>query len=51
MDVAAKYFNTDLVFGAMIVTAALTLALFAIVVALERAVIRWRPRAQLDASW
>jgi ABC-type nitrate/sulfonate/bicarbonate transport system permease component len=51
MNVASHAFSTDLVFGAMIVTAVLTLALFALVTALERAVIRWRPRAQLDASW
>ncbi len=51
MSVARQAFNTDLVFGAVIVTAALTLTLFAIVTALERAVIRWRPREELDASW
>ena len=51
MNVASHAFNTDLVFGAVIVTAVLTLALFAVVVALERAMIRWRPRAQLDESW
>jgi ABC-type nitrate/sulfonate/bicarbonate transport system permease component len=51
MSVASHAFNTDLVFGAMIVTAVLTLALFALVTALERAVIRWRPQAQLNASW
>jgi ABC-type nitrate/sulfonate/bicarbonate transport system permease component len=51
MNAANQYFNTELVFGAVIVTAILTLTLFAIVAALERAVIRWRPRAQLDASW
>lgn len=51
MSVARQAFSTDLVFGAVIVTAVLTLILFALVTALERAVIRWRPRAQLDASW
>ncbi|HEY1778735.1 MAG TPA: ABC transporter permease [Solirubrobacteraceae bacterium] len=51
MSVASHAFNTDLVFGAMILTAVLTLILFALVTALERVVIRWRPRAQLDASW
>ena len=51
MNVASHAFNTDLVFGAMIVTAILTLTLFAAVTALERAVIRWRPREELDASW
>jgi ABC-type nitrate/sulfonate/bicarbonate transport system permease component len=51
MEVAGGYFNTDLVFGAVIVTALLTLILFALVSALERAVIRWRPPAQADARW
>ncbi|HXR14519.1 MAG TPA: ABC transporter permease [Solirubrobacteraceae bacterium] len=51
MNVASHAFNTDLVFGAMIVTAVLTLALFGIVTALERAVIRWRPREGLEGSW
>jgi ABC-type nitrate/sulfonate/bicarbonate transport system permease component len=35
----------------VIVTALLTLILFALVSALERAVIRWRPREQLEQSW
>jgi ABC-type nitrate/sulfonate/bicarbonate transport system permease component len=39
------------VFGAVIVSALLTLALFGLVVALERAVIRWRPPAQVNARW
>jgi ABC-type nitrate/sulfonate/bicarbonate transport system permease component len=51
MNVASHAYETDLVFGAIIVTAILTLALFGVVAALERAVIRWRPRSQLDASW
>lgn len=51
MSVAQHAFNTDLVFGAVIVTAALTLVLFALVAALERHVLRWRPPAQTDPSW
>ena len=51
MNVASHAFNTDLVFGAAIVSALLTLILFAIVAALERAVLRWRPPAQASASW
>jgi ABC-type nitrate/sulfonate/bicarbonate transport system permease component len=51
MSVASQAFNTDLVFGAVIVTALLTLVLFALVVALERRVLRWRPPAQTDPSW
>ena len=42
---------TDLVFGAVIVSALLTLVLFAIVAAVERSVLRWRPPAQAYASW
>lgn len=51
MNVASHAFNTDLVFGAMIITAILTLTLFALVTVLERAAIRWRPREQIGASW
>jgi ABC-type nitrate/sulfonate/bicarbonate transport system permease component len=51
MSSAKQYFNTDLVFGAVIVTAVLTLILFALVAALEHAVLRWRPPAQADVSW
>ena len=51
MSTANQYFNTELVFGAVIVSALLTLALFGLVVALERAVIRWRPPAQVNARW
>ncbi len=51
MSTANQYFNTDLVFGAVIVSALLTLALFGIVSAVERAVIRWRPPAHTDAAW
>ena len=51
MTVANQYGNADLVFGAVIVSALLTLILFAIVAALERAVLRWRPPAQAGGSW
>jgi ABC-type nitrate/sulfonate/bicarbonate transport system permease component len=51
MKAANAYFNTDLVFGAVIVTALLTLILFALVSALERAVLRWRPPSQADTRW
>jgi ABC-type nitrate/sulfonate/bicarbonate transport system permease component len=51
MKAASEYFNADLVFGAVIVTALLTLVLFGLVTALERAVIRWRPPSQSDARW
>jgi ABC-type nitrate/sulfonate/bicarbonate transport system permease component len=51
MKAASEYFNADLVFGAVIVTALLTLVLFGVVNALERAVIRWRPPSQTDARW
>ena len=51
MSVANQYGNADLVFGAAIVSALLTLLLFAIVVAVERAVLRWRPPAQARTSW
>ena len=51
MTVAYHGDNTDLVFGAVIVSALLTLVLFAIVAAVERSVLRWRPPAQAYASW
>ena len=51
MTLAQHGDSTDLVFGAVIVTALLTLALFAIVAAIERSVLRWRPPAQAHASW
>ena len=51
MSVANQYGNADLVFGAVIVTTLLTLALFAVVAALERTVLRWRPPAQNDPTW
>ena len=51
MSVASQYGNADLVFGAVIVTAVLTLILFGLVAALEHAVIRWRPPGETDTSW
>jgi ABC-type nitrate/sulfonate/bicarbonate transport system permease component len=51
MTVAYHAFNTDLVFGAVVVTALLTLILFGIATALEQRVLRWRPPAQTDPSW
>jgi ABC-type nitrate/sulfonate/bicarbonate transport system permease component len=43
MTVARNAFRTDLVFGAVIVTALLTLVLFGVVVILERVAMPWRP--------
>ncbi len=51
MNAAKEGNNTDLVFGAMIVTSVLTLILFGLIAALEHAVIRWRPPAETDTSW
>jgi ABC-type nitrate/sulfonate/bicarbonate transport system permease component len=51
MTTAGQFSNAALVFGAVIVAAALTLALFAIVAALERAVIRWREPPGTDTAW
>jgi ABC-type nitrate/sulfonate/bicarbonate transport system permease component len=51
MTLAQHGESTDLVFGAVIVSALLTLVLFAIVAAIERSVLRWRPPAQVHASW
>ena len=51
MNAAKQGGNTDLVFGATIVATVLTMALFGAVVLTERAVIRWRPQAIMDASW
>jgi ABC-type nitrate/sulfonate/bicarbonate transport system permease component len=51
MSVANQFGNADLVFGAVIVSALLTLILFALVAALERAVLRWRPPAVVDTQW
>jgi len=51
MQTNKNAFRVDLVFGAVIVTALLTLALFALVAALERVALRWRPPAQTASRW
>ena len=52
MTTANQYGNADLVFGAVLVSALLTLVLFGIVAALERTVLRWRPPPQgVQAAW
>ena len=51
MTAANSYGNTDLVFGAVIVAAALTLILFGLVATLEHAVLRWRPPSQAATRW
>ena len=51
MSVSKQFFRADLVFGAVLVSAALTLVLFGVVAALEHAVIRWRPPAQASTTW
>jgi ABC-type nitrate/sulfonate/bicarbonate transport system permease component len=51
MQTNKNAFRVDLVFGAVIVTALLTLALFALVAALERVALRWRPPAQAESGW
>jgi ABC-type nitrate/sulfonate/bicarbonate transport system permease component len=48
MTTSKNAFRTDLVFGAVVVTALLTLALFGLVALLERIALPWRPPA--DAS-
>jgi ABC-type nitrate/sulfonate/bicarbonate transport system permease component len=50
MTEAKNAFRTDLVFGAVLVTAALTLALFGIVVAVERLAMPWRRPASREAD-
>ena len=50
--IAAKNaLRTDLVFGAVLVTALLTLLLFGVVALLERLIIRWRRPMQTTARW
>jgi ABC-type nitrate/sulfonate/bicarbonate transport system permease component len=51
MIAAGQFSNAALVFGAVVAAAALTLVLFGIVAALERAVIRWREPAGTDTAW
>ena len=51
MTTAKNAFRTDLVFGAVIVTSLLTLALFVLVVALERLAMPWRQPAARRVDW
>ena len=51
MTTSKNAFRTDLVFGAVFVTAALTLILFAIVTVAERLALPWRRPAQADVRW
>jgi ABC-type nitrate/sulfonate/bicarbonate transport system permease component len=51
MTTSKNAFRTDLVFGAVLVTAALTLLLFGVVVVLERLALPWRRPAEADARW
>ena len=50
MQLSQNAFRTDLVFGAIVVTAALSLTLYAIVGALERFVVPWSPRMRASAA-
>ena len=51
MTAAKNALRTDLVFGAVLVTALLTLMLFAIVAVLERLAMPWRQPAHAAARW
>ena len=51
MSVARQADNTELVFGAVIVSALLTLILFGLVSVLEHLVIRWRATGESDTAW
>jgi ABC-type nitrate/sulfonate/bicarbonate transport system permease component len=51
MTTAKNAFRTDLVFGAVLVTALLTLLLFGLVALLERLATPYRAPAREDASW
>jgi ABC-type nitrate/sulfonate/bicarbonate transport system permease component len=51
MTTSKNAFRTDLVFGAVFVTAALTLVLFGIVVLLERLAMPWRRPLEAAARW
>jgi ABC-type nitrate/sulfonate/bicarbonate transport system permease component len=51
MTTSKNAFRTDLVFGAVLVTAALTLLLFGVVVLLERLATPWRRPAEVAARW
>jgi ABC-type nitrate/sulfonate/bicarbonate transport system permease component len=51
MTTSKNAFRTDLVFGAVFVTAVLTLVLFGIVALAERLAMPWRRPAQAEARW
>jgi ABC-type nitrate/sulfonate/bicarbonate transport system permease component len=51
MTTAKNAFRTDLVFGAVLVTALLTLVLYGIVALAERLAMPWRQPAQTAARW
>jgi ABC-type nitrate/sulfonate/bicarbonate transport system permease component len=51
MTTSKNAFRTDLVFGAVFVTAALTLLLFGVVVLLERLAMPWRRPVEVDPQW
>jgi ABC-type nitrate/sulfonate/bicarbonate transport system permease component len=51
MTTSKNAFRTDLVFGAVLVTAVLTLALFAVVVVVERLAMPWRRPTEADVRW
>jgi ABC-type nitrate/sulfonate/bicarbonate transport system permease component len=51
MTTSKNAFRTDLVFGAVLVTSLLTLALFAAVTLLERLAMPWRRPAEADVRW
>ncbi|HEY1480230.1 MAG TPA: ABC transporter permease [Gaiellales bacterium] len=51
MTTSKNAFRTDLVFGAVLVTAALTLVLFGLVVLVERLAMPWRRPTEADVRW
>jgi ABC-type nitrate/sulfonate/bicarbonate transport system permease component len=51
MTTSKNAFRTDLVFGAVLVTSLLTLALFGLVTLLERLAMPWRRPAEADVRW
>ena len=51
MTTSKNAFRTDLVFGAVLVTSLLTLALFGLVALLERLAMPWRRPAEADVRW
>jgi ABC-type nitrate/sulfonate/bicarbonate transport system permease component len=50
MQLSQNAFRTDLVFGAIVVTAALSLALYAAVTALERVAVPWAPGIRAEGQ-